>query len=148
LSGNLPHSVQYFGSRLADLLLTEESSRLFPRHVEQVRDSLEATSYFMSPFHDLTDPKERILALAMLSSNGERMHLPKIRELVQGMGLALEQQQVWDMCLGLTISNILALDNGAFRVANHGLSYYTSQTGFIDGALRDARAALSKSQEK
>jgi hypothetical protein len=144
LSGDLPHLVQYFGSRLVDLVETEDSKTVCLRHVEQVRDSFEATSYFMSPFHDLTDPKERILALAMLSHSAERMQLPDVRRCAAELGLILEHQQVWDLCLGLTICNVLAMDNGAFRIANRGLRYYANQTGFTQGALQDARASLAK----
>jgi hypothetical protein len=144
LSGDLPHLVQYFGSRLVDLLVTEESSTVCRRHVEQVRDSFEATCYFMSPFHDLSDPKERILALAMLSNSAERMQIAEIRRSAAELGLILEHQQVWDLCLGLTICNVLTMDNGAFRIANRGLRYYANQTGFTQGALQDARASLAR----
>lgn len=148
MSGDFPHLIQYFGSKLVDVLLTEGSRSLDLQHFRQVRDSIEATSYFMSPFRELKDPKTRVVAFAMLCGKGERMQVPGIRDLAREMGAILDLQQTWDICLDLTINNILALDNGAFRVANQGLSYYVRQTGFLAEALREAKSALTNAKEK
>jgi hypothetical protein len=144
LSGRLPHLVQYFGSRLAQILLDEQTDSLCPRHVDRVRDSLEATSFFMSPFHDLSDPRVRAVALSFFSADSGRMQLPQIREAVQKLGISLAHQELWDACIDLAVNNVLTLDNGAFRIANEGLRYYARQTGFFEGALGDIRADLQK----
>jgi hypothetical protein len=147
LSGNSPHLIQYFASRLVDLLITQRSDTLRPHHIDEVLNGFEAASYFMSPFRDVRDPRARLVAVAALSTREDRLSLRTLQEKVSTLGLILDPQQLWNICLELAVLNILVWDNGLFRIANKGLRHHAAQSGFLELTLHKALDELTKAEE-
>jgi hypothetical protein len=147
LTGRLPHLIQFYGRQLCHMLLDESSNTLTPTHVGRVRDSFEATSYFMNAFRELKDPKSRLLACAFLGVPDRLLPLAQIGVEAARVGLIAGSQELWNLCNELVLQNVLSFEQNGFRLANTALAYYCTNTGFLQETLREARRDLSTARK-
>ncbi|MEK7995403.1 MAG: hypothetical protein AAB403_16505, partial [Planctomycetota bacterium] len=144
LTGKLPHLVQHYGRRLAELLADGASDVVNHPLVVHVRDEFETARLFIDPIFEVKNPKTRLVALSLLGTAGRQLNLPQIQGVVHDHGLALPLDELWQIVNELVVQNVLAWNEGRFHVANESLAYYSHTQGFFSAALREARADLQR----
>lgn len=143
LTGRLPHHIQMFGKKLAELAISEGSNRITAETLGTLKCDFLVAQYFTKMLDEIRDARTRLVGLALLKADRRDVPVPVVQEVARREGLTLTSREANDICLDLAIDNILAWEHGGFRLANTGLSFFTSQTGYLDGALEDARLAIS-----
>jgi len=146
MTGRLPHLVQYYGRRLAELATEQRSDQVGPPDIETLHCDYEAAQYFTSPLADLEESESRLIAFHLLSSPAGVMSIQQIEATLRSEGVPeITLERVSDICNDLFIYNVVTWNgDGSFRVANEGLAFYARQLGIIDFPLADARRQLSR----
>jgi hypothetical protein len=140
LTGKLPHLLQFYGMKLANLATEEKTDTISMMHVDTLRWDFETAQYFTSPLlQDLADTETRLIALLLLKSGEQELKISLVRDIAAQQGLYLDHARTVDICNDLVINNVLAWHNGSFRIANEALAYYAHEMGYLDGALEEAR---------
>ncbi|MCI0659592.1 MAG: hypothetical protein L0220_00810, partial [Acidobacteria bacterium] len=138
LTGRMPHLLQFYGKKLANLAIEEGTDIITQEHLDTLRWDFETAQYFISPLGDLTDLESHLVALSLLKDGRQVFSVPLVREIAAKYELHLSYARIGEICNDLVINNILAWDEGAFRLANESLPYYARQMKLLDGQLKDA----------
>ncbi len=147
LTGRMPYLVQFYGERLADLAIRENTDAISVNHVELLRWDFQTAQFFTAPLFDIREPERRLIALSLLKSRQEHITIPLVREVAAQNGVSLDHQCALDLMNEMVIDNVLAWERGAFRVANEAFIEYANQLGFLDGAIDDARRAVHTARQ-
>jgi len=141
LTGNLPHLIQFYGKKLADLAVDQGMERLGLEHVDLLKWDFEIAGYFISPLQGLSDTESRAVAEVLLRDGRKEFDLPRIQEMAKEHAIQADVARIADICNDLVVNNILAWNAGSFRIANEALPYYAREMGFWDQASRPAAHA-------
>ncbi|MEK7407040.1 MAG: hypothetical protein AAB225_18360, partial [Acidobacteriota bacterium] len=144
LTGKLPHLVQHYGRRLAEILADGASDVVNDPLVIRVRDEYDTAKIFADPIFEVKNPKTRLVALSLLGTGGRLLNLPQIQGVVHNHGLVLPLDELWEIVNELVVQNVLAWNNERFQIANESLAYYSHTQGFFSAAMREARTCLQK----
>ncbi|OGW16669.1 MAG: hypothetical protein A3G93_00460 [Nitrospinae bacterium RIFCSPLOWO2_12_FULL_45_22] len=142
LTGRLPHLLQSYGNKLVDIALVEGTDTISIEHIDRLKWDFEFAQYLTSPLQDIVDPKGRLLALSLLKESHRDFDIPSIQKFAEGLGFNLDYQKTKEMCNDLVIHNILAWNQGLYRIATGALSYYAREMRFLDDAIDKARHAI------
>lgn len=142
LTGRLPHLLQFYGQKLAELAAQESVESITMRHVESIKWDFETAQYFLSPLQDLTSPEVRLIALSLLQSGIKQFSIPGVRSLAEKQGIILDQACTIDICNELVINNVLSWNNGSFCIANEAMEHYAREMGLLDDALHRSSAGV------
>lgn len=145
LSGRLPHHIQIFGIKLAELAISEGTDTVSMELGERLKGDLMVAQFFIKTLEDIDEPKTKLVALALLEYDNPNITIPFVQKVAKQEGLILNSKQINDICVDLTINNMLTWEKGAYRIANGGLSLFTKQTGYLNSALIEARQSVEAS---
>ncbi|HZF09888.1 MAG TPA: hypothetical protein VFE33_13950 [Thermoanaerobaculia bacterium] len=141
LSGCLPHLLQFYGKKLAELTAESASSVVVAAMIETLGWDFDSAQYITSPLSQLED-EERLLALALLKERPGELTISSVRALATAYGLVFSHARTLEILNRLVISNILSWRRGSFSIANGALPSYAEQLGYLDFGIADAKAGL------
>ncbi|MCI0489898.1 MAG: hypothetical protein L0229_25175 [Blastocatellia bacterium] len=142
LTGRLPNLLQFYGQKLVELVLDKETDTISPQHVEKIKGDFVTAQYFIKPLNDLEDPETRLVGLSLLKEDYKEFSVTTVMAVADRAGLSLEHKRALEICNDLVINNVLAWNDGSFRIANEGLYFYAHKMGYLDGALKEAHRAI------
>ena len=141
LTGRLPHLLQFCLRRLVEVCIAGQIKLLTADHVRTLRWDYDTAQYFTSPLSDLSDPECRLVALVLLEAFPEQVNQSTIQQIAASEGLRLDQERCKEICNDLFINNILAWrGGGSFRMANEAMAHFTRESGYLAGAIQEARS--------
>ena len=142
LTGRLPCLLQLFAKQLAELAIGSASASITAKHLDTVKWDFSVAQYITAPLNDLLGIESRLVALLLLKSGASKVTEAMIQSVGSREGMNITVQRSRDIANDLFINNILAWVSGSFRIANEAISYYARETGYLDGALAEARLAV------
>ncbi|NLF70311.1 MAG: hypothetical protein GX575_14825 [Candidatus Anammoximicrobium sp.] len=126
MSGNLPHLLQLYCQRLAELAIEHDWSEVKPKHLAEL-ESGEFRLMVLGPVFELT-PERQALVVRMLRSGKPSFTVNDVAQLAGGIGT----RQATGICLELYIQNILNWDREAFRLANEAIPRFAKEVGLLE----------------
>jgi hypothetical protein len=147
MTGRLPHLVQLYGQKLAQLAIQEKTDTISPALLETLKWDFMLAQYYINPFCDMKDPQLRAVGLSLLRHTGRNFSIVDVQRIAARAGLRLDYVRVREICNDLLINNVLVWNNGSFRIANEGLYFYANEMGFLDTALKEAIAQVSETSK-
>lgn len=142
-TGRLPHLMQLFGRKFAEYAVRAHTNEITPALVDEVKGDFLIPQFFIKSLIDLDDPVTRLLGLLFVEQGLDRISIGDVQRLAESEGLKLDVKRVFDICLDLTINNVLVWDHGSYRIANEGIGFYARQTDYLQTALTEARANVN-----
>ena len=146
LTGRLPHYVQFYGRRIAELMIEDRFDTISPSIVAHVRDEFETVKILSDPIFEIKNPRSRFAAFALLGAGHRALSLPQMQGVVHHQGVVVSIEEMRDIANELVIQNVLAWNQGRFQIANESLPYYAHTLGVTGPAMRELRAELSSAQ--
>lgn len=137
LTGRLPHLLQLYGKKLASLAIEEDSDEITINHIETLKWDFGVAQIFTEPLRNLTDPEARLIALLLLKEGREKadeISLKAVQRLAAGESLDYDLNRATEICNELVISNVLAWNNGRYRIANEALFDYVRNLGLLEAS--------------
>lgn len=144
MTGRSPHLLQLYGQKLAQLAIKENTDTISLNLLEALKWDFMLAQYFINPFCDMKDAELRAVGLSLLRSTDQHFSILSVQKIAKGAGLKLDYVRVREICNDLLINNVLAWQNGVFRIANEGLYFYANEMGFLDAALKEAIAQVNE----
>ena len=144
LTGRLPHLMQFFARRLAELAIDEELREISEAQVETLKWDFETAQFFLSPLEDkyLESPEVRLIAFMLLKERPVEITPTKVCSLARRSGLVFDEIHALKLCNELVIHNVLVWNRGSFQIANEALVDYAQHFGLLNSSLDTARRAL------
>lgn len=144
LTGRLPHLMQFFARRLAELAIDEEHSEISAAQVEMLKWDFETAHFFLSPLDEkyLENPEVRLIAFLLLKERPVEITPAKVRSLARRWGAVFDEVHALKLCNELVIHNVLVWNRSGFQIANEALVDYAQHFGLLNGAIETARRAL------
>jgi hypothetical protein len=139
LTGHLPNLIQLFGMKLADRAIMENADPISLEHLDALKKDFFIAQFFIKALVDLDDPETRLVGLSLLNESKDEFSVREVQEVARREGISADAKRTNDMCIDLLINNVLVWDNGAYRIATGGLSFYARQKDYLTSALEDAR---------
>lgn len=141
LTGRLPHLLQFYGNRLANLAIDQNSDTISLKQVETLAADFQTAQYFTNPLSDLGSADARLVALSLLEFHDRDLSVPFVQGIAEGEGLRLDHARTLDICNELVINNVLVWSDNSYRIASEALYSYARDLGFLASGLREARKA-------
>lgn len=143
LTGRLPHLMQFFARRLAELAIEEKRNEISAAQAETLKWDYETALFFLSPLDEKVfgNPEARSLAYLLLKEPPAGINPAQVCSLLRRRDPAINELQALKLCNELVIQNILVWDRGGFQIANEALVEYARHFGLLDGAPDAARRA-------
>lgn len=138
-TGRLPHLLQLFGKKLAELVIKDGTEIITLESLEQLKGDFLIAQVFIKSLNDLDNLESRLIGLSLIEKGLENISILNVQELARSNGLRLDSKQILDICIDLVINNVMVWNNGSYRLANEGLPFYARQTEYLSSALADAR---------
>jgi hypothetical protein len=135
LTGRLPHLVQFFGKKLAELAIAENTEVITLEHVRALQDDFETAQYVTRSLLDLEDSNTQLLALALLRNPTARYSINSLIRIAEKEGLPLTHADALHICNDLVINNVLAWEKGGYQIATGALVHYAQAMGFLNQGL-------------
>lgn len=145
LTGRLPHLLQFYGKKLAELAIDEKIDTISMVHVDRLQWEFETAQYFTSPLQDLANSENKRLALALLRDGRQEFSLSDIQETAHRMGVWLDPFQTIHACNDLVVNNILAWNSGLYRIANEALPHYAKELGLLNDSMERQPQSMRQS---
>ncbi|MCA1634365.1 MAG: hypothetical protein LC802_11900 [Acidobacteria bacterium] len=141
LTGRLPYLLQFYGQKLAQLALEEQTDTISLQHVETLHADFATAQYFVKPLNELRDAQTRLVGLSLLKEYRREYSIPAVQEIYERVaGTRLSHTRTSEICNDLVINNVLAWQGpSAFRIANEGLYRYAHDMGYLTNALEDSK---------
>lgn len=134
LTGKMPHLLQFYGKRLAEVADEEGATVISPNHLEFLKADYLTAEFYTAPILDLKNPRSRLIALTLLKHKVHQVEFSIVQGLARRYGVILGFEQIHEICNDLIINNILIWDEG-YRIANEALIFFAHEMGFLDSAL-------------
>lgn len=148
LTGRMPHLIQLFGTKLVDRAINDKSEIISTEHVEVLKTDFFIAQFFIKSLNELSNAETKLIALALLSEPQQSFTVLEVQAIALREGLAVGANRINEICLDLLVNNVLAWDNGSYRIANGGLPFYTRKKNYLENSLEEARRATrSKPKE-
>lgn len=141
LTGQMPHLVQLFGMKLVDRAINDKTETISTEHVEMLKADFFVAQFFIKCLNELTNADSKLVALALLSESQESFSVPEVQAIALREGVQVNAARANDICLDLLVNNVLAWDNGSYRIANGGLPFYARKKDYLKNSLEEARQA-------
>lgn len=141
LTGQMPHLIQFFGMRLVDRAIHDNTETISTELVEVLKADFFIAQFFIKSLNELTNSESKLVALLLLSEPQESFSVPEIQAIALREGLPISSVRTNDICLDLLVNNVLAWDNGSYRIANGGLPFYARKKDYLKNSLEEARQA-------
>jgi hypothetical protein len=141
LTGQMPHLIQLFGMKLVDRAINDKSEVISTEYVEILKTDFFIAQFFIKPFNELSNADTKLIALALLSESQQSFTVLEVQAIALREGLKVDSIRINEICLDLLVNNILAWDNGSYRIANGGLQFYIRKNDFLKNSLEEARRA-------
>jgi len=138
LTGRLPYLLQFYGQKLGELAIEQNSETISMQHIEMLRWDFVTAQYFIKPLNDLEDPEVRLIGLSLLKEHSSEFSIPFVQTVAARAGLTISHTRANEVCNDLVINNVLAWSEGSYRISNEGLYYYAREMGFLDSALEES----------
>jgi len=145
LTGRLPHLIQHMCKALVEAAVEDKSDTITLSHLGRVKGDFLTAEFFINSIRDLSDPKEQLVALCLIAGGARHFTTEDVHKVALKEHLKLSFDAAHSLCNNLVINNVLAWDSGSYTLANEGLPFFAQQTGYLNGALADARATAAKS---
>jgi Novel STAND NTPase 1 len=142
LTGSLPHLLQIYGHRLAEVALEGNTDIILPQYIDVIKWDHVVAQFFITPLLQLDDVETRLVGLTLLAHGNRLFSVPDVQGLLKERGLKLEYPRAYEICNDLVINNVLVWQHGMFRIANEGLYFYAKEMGFLDGELKNTIAEM------
>jgi hypothetical protein len=140
LTGRLPHLLQVFGKRVAELGIASGTGTLDSKAFDTLRWDYELAQMMVGPL-DRLDDLSRLVAVALLKNPPARVTHSTLQHFASKEGLHLGHDDVREVANELFIHNVLAWSNGAYRIAYEALPYYAREMGLLE--LNSERVVLT-----
>ena len=133
LTGRLPHLVQLYARRLAEILIESQEDRITRSHIDLLSWDPELSLYFLSPIEDLTNARTRRVAVSLLADSENNWTVDAVHKVAVKHGVELNSQETLRLCHELYILNILSLNprNGVYSLAYKALRQHAAQMGLF-----------------
>ena len=141
LTGQMPHLVQLFGKKLVDHAISDKTETISTEQVELLKTDFYIAQFFLKSLNELANAEAKLVALALLSERQQSFSVPEIQAIAGQEGLHLDAASTNNICLELLVNNVLAWDNGSYRIANAGLPFYARKKDYLKNSLEEAREA-------
>ena len=132
LTGRLPHLLQFYGKKLANLAITEGAEIISLKQVDAIRLDYETAQFFTEQLTGLTDGETRLVALSLLKDDSLYFTISTVQEIAARLGLHLNQPRALEICNDLVINNVLLWNKNAFCIANGLLRHYARTMKLLD----------------
>lgn len=142
MTGRLPNLIQCFGKKLAEIAIHDKTETITPTLMEKLKGDFFITQLFIKSLIDLEDPESRLIGLSLVKDGARHITSSSLQQLALGFGLHFDSKRIVEVCSDLVINNVLVWNHGTYSLANEGLPFYARQTGYLDNALSEARAAV------
>jgi hypothetical protein len=137
LTGRLPHLIHIYGKRLAQMALHGSVGTLSVEDVETLKWDDVVAQYFIEPLLKITDRDTRIVGLSLLRDGSSEFSIPTVQNIAARARLEIDYAKALEICIDLTINNVLTWHRTTFSIANEGLRFYALEMNFLDRALED-----------
>ncbi|MCG3145296.1 MAG: hypothetical protein HONDAALG_02871 [Gammaproteobacteria bacterium] len=144
VTGRLPHLMQFFAKRLAELAIDEGRSEISTAQIERLKWDYDTACFFLSPLDDkyLENLEVRLVAFLLLKERPVEITPAKVCLLARRWDLVIDEVHALKLCNELVIHNVLIWNRGGFQIANEALVDYARHFGLLNGAIETARQAL------
>jgi len=129
-TGRLPHLIQYWGKRIANLAIEEGVQTITCNFAKSLSWDFVTAEMFLSPLDEL-GAQARLIALFMLRNDVKKTTIPALQQIAEELGLDPSLEHIRDLCDDLVIGNILAWHDGDFHMANALLLHFAEQMGYL-----------------
>ena len=146
-TGRLPHLLQLFGRKFAEYAIRADTNDITPGLLNEVKGDFLIPQFFIKSLIDLDDPTTRLIGLLLVEKGPDKITLADVQNVARTEKLNLDVKQVFDICLDLTINNVLVWNHGSYRLANDGIRFYARETEYLQTALTEARAAVNGAKQ-
>jgi hypothetical protein len=144
LTGRLPYLLQFYGQKLAQIAIEENTDTISPQHIETLQGDFVTAQYFIKPLNDLEDAEARLIGLSLLKDYKREFSIPFVQDAAAQVGIRLSHKRTTEICNALVINNVLAWQGSTYRIANEGLYFYARDMGYLDNALEESRQMITK----
>jgi hypothetical protein len=144
LTGRLPYLLQFYGQKLAQIAIEENTDVISPEHIDTLQGDFVTAQYFIKPLNDLEDAEARLIGLSLLKECKLEFSIPFVLEVAAQAGITLTHKRAIEICNSLVISNVLAWQGSAYRIANEGLYIYARDMGYLDNALEESTRGIKE----
>jgi hypothetical protein len=142
LSGRLPHHVQMFGTKLAEMAISEKTECISEDLLAKLKGDFLLAQSFIRTLDEIDDLTTKLVGLKLLEANQPKVTVRLVQDLAKQEGLSVDLVTANDICIDLTINTVLAWESGGYKLANGGLLYYARETGYLRDALSDVRQQI------
>jgi hypothetical protein len=144
LTGRLPHLMQFFARRLAELAIEEARSEIATAQVETLKWDYETALFFLSPLSEkfLENPEVRLTAYLLLKERPADITPTLVCSMLRSRDVTIDEMHALKLCNELVIHNVLIWNRGGFRLANEALVEYAQHFEILNGGLETARRAM------
>lgn len=143
VSGRVPHHIQMFGMKLAEMAISEQTLRISEDLLDKVKADFLLAQFFIKTLDEIKDLPTKLVGLKLLEAKQQDISVSFVQEIARREGLVFDRSTANDICIDLSINNVLAWDNGGFRLCTGGLSFYARETGYVKDALAEVRQKLA-----
>jgi hypothetical protein len=133
LSGRLPHLVQFYGKKIAELVAEQEITSLTVEMVDELSWDMDSAHFVTSPLRGLDDGVTLQLALALLRERPTEVTRRMVRDIADKFGLPIRDREIGDRLNDLVMNNILSWRRGLFFLSTEALPMYATHLGYLDG---------------
>ncbi len=145
LTGRLPHLLQWYGQRLAELAIDDGARAITREHLETLRWDHSMATQFTGTINELATDEAKLVALTLLKSKRESFTPTAVYEIVRPEA-EISHGRIPSICDELVMQNILTWDAHGYRIASGALAFYAEQLGLLDGELDEARQAVRRAR--
>jgi hypothetical protein len=144
LTGRLPHLMQFFAKRLAEIGIEEERNEISVARVEMLKWDYDTAFFFLSPLDGkyLENPEARLIAFLLLKERPAEITPAMLRSLLWRWDLIIDEPRALRLCNELVIHNVLTWSRDGFQIANEALVDYARDFGILNGTIETARRSL------
>ena len=143
LTGRLPHLLQVYGKKIAELAAERSDPILTLETIESLSWDMDTAHYVTSPLRELDAAGTRLLALALLKENPAEITLASALAVASRWGMQVSHGQLTDLLNDLVINSVLSWKRGAFSISSEALPTYADRLGYLSGGLAEAAAQYS-----
>jgi hypothetical protein len=131
MTGRLPSLLQYYGTSIVDLAVRHGADVITMNLVAQLEDRLETVEHFLDPVCDLHDHEAMQLAILILRDKRTRYRPDEMTKLAEQVIGLRDPSGIIQLCNDLLIQNVLAWEDGAYRISNGALRSFAKRFGLL-----------------
>jgi len=143
LTGRLPHLLQFYGKKIAELAAEKPAAPLTLETIDALSWDMDTAHYVTSPLRELDTSGTRPLALALLKENPGEISIATARAVANKWGMQVSHDQMTDLLNDLVINSVLSWNKGIFSISSEALPTYAARLGYLDNGLAEATAQFS-----